>query len=200
MSEQQNQPYPYQPIPGVYSAPPNPGVPGRPKRKRHTGRWVVAGLVAVAIAGGAGAAGTSGSSNHGGKKIPPVSTRHATPAASKAAPAVETPTEDPGPVYVTPTVRDFTVTLKILDKQCFGDAGCNITFRPVLSMARASGSFDPDVTYDVTYVVRGGDSGPQTATLTVTGDQYEQPSEDFISTASQAQKLTVKVAAVESQG
>lgn len=101
----------------------------------------------------------------------------------------------PTPVsqYVTPSAAEFTVTLKILTKQCFGSAGCNITYRPELSMDLSSGSLDPSVTYDVTYEVIGGDSGPVTDTLTVTGDQYSQPGPQDISTTSQGTALVAKV-------
>lgn len=109
----------------------------------------------------------------------------------------EAPPIDDSPSYATPDKTDFTVTLKILSKECFGSAGCNITYRPELAIGVLDGDLDPSITYDVTYVVKGGDSGPVIATLTVTGDQYEQPSQEVISTASQSKKLVATVTDVE---
>lgn len=99
----------------------------------------------------------------------------------------------PTPVYSSPSPSDFTITVKVLSKQCFGDAGCDLTYRAELAMNLPAGSLDPSVTYDVTYEVDGGDSGPQIDTLQVTGDQYTQPGTQAISTGSQGQQLTAKV-------
>lgn len=98
--------------------------------------------------------------------------------------------------YMTPVAADFEVDLKILSKQCFGSAGCDIEYRPTLSMLLAPGSLDPAVTYDVTYVVKGDTSGPITDTITVTGDQYDEPDSNVVQTASQRTKLVATVTGV----
>lgn len=98
--------------------------------------------------------------------------------------------------YMTPIAADFEVDLKILSKQCFGSAGCDIEYRPTLSMLLAPGSLDPAVTYDVTYVVRGDVSGPITDTITVTGDQYDEPDSNVVQTPSQRTKLIATVTGV----
>ena len=100
---------------------------------------------------------------------------------------------------MTPKPADFTVTLKVLSKQCFGSAGCNITFRPVLTQHLAKGSLDPAITYDLTYTVTGDESGPQINTLSVTGDQYEQPYEAMASTPNSGTVLSAQVTSVTPQ-
>jgi hypothetical protein len=62
-----------------------------------------------------------------------------------------------------------------------------------------SGSLDPDVTYDLTYVVHGDEFGPQTETLFVTGDQYEQPNDGIVSTPSSGTRVTVTLTKVEAE-
>lgn len=61
------------------------------------------------------------------------------------------------------------------------------------------GELDPSITYDVTYVVKGDESGPIIDTLEVTGDQYSQPSEQDASTESNKVKLTARVVTVSPQ-
>jgi hypothetical protein len=176
---------------------PPPYVP--PKKKRHTVRTIaiVAGALIVvgAVAGALGG---------GGKKTaaPPAHTTSIAASTTSAAaiqpPIIEQPS-DTAPAYVTPKKGDFTVTLKVLSKECFGSAGCNVTYRTKLSQSLPTGALDPDVTYDLTYVVHGDDSGPQTETMYITGDQYEQPSEGFASTPTSGTKLTVTVTKLEAE-
>lgn len=194
--------YPYQQFPSQFT-PPNPGVqPPKRHRARNWGIGIAAVVVAAGVAGGAASSGS-----HKAARIAshaPTSSIAPVPSDDPANPPPlvgndADPTENTGPVYVTPTVKDFTITLKILDKQCFGDAGCNITYRPVLTMNLMPADLDPSASYDITYVVRGGSSGPQTGTLIATGDQYQQPSEEFTDTPSQGTKLTVKITTVEAE-
>jgi len=48
-------------------------------------------------------------------------------------------------------------------------------------------------------VVHGDESGPQTETMYITGDQYEQPSEGLAQTATSGTKLTVTVTKLEAE-
>jgi hypothetical protein len=57
----------------------------------------------------------------------------------------------------------------------------------------------PRVTYDLTSVVHGDEFGPQTETLFVTGDQYEQPSDGIVSTPSSGTRVTVTLTKVEAE-
>ena len=107
-----------------------PLVPGKPPKQKRFG-WLtllIASAVALFVGTGIGAAGD------------PATT--AVPAATVTATATETveaenqppseepepePTEEPAPVKFKRS--DFTVGIKILSKQCFGSAGCNVEFR-----------------------------------------------------------------------
>lgn len=188
MSEQQ--PYPFQQFGGQF----NPPAPPPPKRNRHWLRWTLLAIAALAVAGGAGTAANSGNAKH--------TTHTAVPSPSatvSVAPVEQTTSVDPGPVYTTPTAATFTITLKILTKDCFDTAGCNVTYRPQLAMNVPAGSLDPSVTYDVSYVIRGGSSGAQADTIFVTGDQYRAPDQGFAQTATEGAKLTAAVTAVEAE-
>jgi len=175
--------------------PPPPYVP--PKKKRHTVRTIAIVAGALIVVGGvAGALGTGGK-----KAAAPAHTISSAPSTTTAAiqpPILEQPS-DTAPAYVTPKKGDFEVTLKVLSKECFGSAGCNVTYRAKLSQSLPTGALDPDVTYDLTYVVHGDESGPQTETMYITGDQYEQPSEGLAQTATSGTKLTVTVTKIEAE-
>lgn len=101
------------------------------------------------------------------------------------------PVVNEGPTYAVPTAADFKVTVKILEKQCFGSAGCNITYR--ISPDYLGAPLDPSVTWLVTYEVSGVEDGPQVNTFEVTGDEASFDAEETASTGSSKAKLTVKV-------
>jgi len=177
--------------------PPPPYVP--PKKKRHTVRTIAIAAGALIVVGAvAGALGSTGS------KKAAAPTRTTSSAPSTTAPAVVQPPiieepSDTAPAYITPKKGNFTVTLKTLSKECFDTAGCIVTYRAKLSQSLPTGALDPDVTYDLTYVVHGDESGPQTETMYITGDQYEQPSEGIAMTPSSGTKLTVTVTKLEAE-
>ena len=58
---------------------------------------------------------------------------------------------------------DFIVTLKVTDKQCFGDIGCNVTVEPNLE----------NRTYSITLTISGDETGPVITTVDGTGTQYD---------------------------
>lgn len=92
----------------------------------------------------------------------------------------------------TPTVRDFKVAVKVTEKDCFGSAGCLVTYTINLAYTGAE-TLDPSTSYDVTYEVRGPEDGPSIDTLTVTGGEYDVPSDNTVTTPSSATKLTAVV-------
>lgn len=163
--------------------------PPMPPRKRKNPALIVlfavlgfvallfAGCVAVAMSPSASAP----ASNHPGSS---VATN--TPAAD---------TDTPSPSY-SPTADDFKLKAKILSKQCFGTAGCNLTYR--IQLAYVGQTLDPDSSYEVTYKVSGGEDGPQINTLTVEGDQFTTDGEEIVSTPSAGTKLRVTVTDVSS--
>lgn len=89
---------------------------------------------------------------------------------------------------VAPKPADFVLTVKTLSKQCFGSAGCNLTYRIVV--AYGGPTLSPSKTYEVTYNVRGGDDGLVTATFTVTGNISSVEEESYISTKNKTIKLS----------
>lgn len=166
--------------PNPYPLP--PFVPQQPKNT-NTALWItlaiVGGVVVLCLGcmgfGLIGSALDTGSSD-GGKKA-----------------AVETsddPTE-PRETYATPDPGDFRLTVKILEKQCFGSAGCNVTYR--IELSYGGPALDPSVTYELTYEVYGVEDGPQINTLDVTGDEYSTDNEENAQTTSASKKLTAKI-------
>ncbi|HYH31082.1 MAG TPA: hypothetical protein VD903_11905 [Pseudonocardia sp.] len=91
------------------------------------------------------------------------------------------------PVLVaTPGPGDFKLQVEVLDRDCFGSAGCHI-------MYRVTAGWDVPVGPDpwlVTYEVRGVDDGPAVGTLTVNGDTYDAPAEEFAQVKSAKSKLS----------
>lgn len=96
--------------------------------------------------------------------------------------------------YFQPVAESFQVTVKVVRRKCFGSAGCNVTFKIELSQVRG-GTLDPDVTYELTYEVRGG-KDPFTDTITVLGSHYEIPDEELIQTSGPNKQLTAVVMSV----
>ncbi|WP_156056028.1 hypothetical protein [Streptosporangium roseum] len=112
-------------------------------------------------------------------------------AASTEAVAESSPTPEVTP---TPGAGDFDLRVKTLKQECFGSAGCNVTF--TIRVAYTGSPLPADVDYHVTYKVTGGEE-PFINTFTLTGDQATVTEEEFISTSSAAAKLRAKVTEVE---
>lgn len=124
------------------------------------------------------------------KPIQAASSGAAAPAAAQSqAPAA------PAATYAVPTAKDFQLTAKILEKECFGSAGCLIKYRIVLKQVNAK-TFDPAKTYEITYSLKGTDS-PKIGTLTVTGDQYSTDDYDRTGTKTSSAKITVVIDSIE---
>ena len=181
MSQQYPQQAPFQP-----HSPMPASQPAKPNNALRIILAIVGGLVlffAGVLVGSAGGAGSS-------KDAAPVSVA----TTSKPAPTVAETTTPPAPTeptYATPRKTDFQLTAKILGKECFGSAGCNLSYRVMVAYNGAG--LDPAVTYEVVYEVRGGEDGAVTNTLKVTGDQSSVDEEEAVSTKSKASKLTVVV-------
>jgi hypothetical protein len=92
--------------------------------------------------------------------------------------------------------EDFKVSLKILTKQCFGSAGCNVTFRIKPAFVGAL-DMPSSGTTEVTYKVKGGDD-PLVNTFTIDEDGTAHfDSEESISTPRSSAKLKAVVTDVE---
>jgi hypothetical protein len=101
------------------------------------------------------------------------------------------------PAAYTPTPKDIKLRVKTLEKQCFGSAGCNVTY--TIELSYDGPPLDPDTTYDVTYEVRGPEDGPAVNTLTLTGDEYQTEPEELASTRSSGTKLKARVVEIAEQ-
>lgn len=156
------------------------------------------GLVVGGIVGWAVTAGASG--NGAPTRAVASSSSTAVALSPTAEPTIpdEAVSEEPIPEETSPYVpvpSDFDLTVKIRSKQCFGSAGCNITFR--ILVAYSGPPLDPSITYDVTYRVTGDESGPQINTLQVTGDQSSVDAEEIASTSSSSVKLVATPISVD---
>ena len=202
MSEQIQQPAP-QPgwgQPG-YVAPDAP----KPKFPKGTGRVAVA-IYALIVGIGIGALGGGGEE--------PTTTANAPAASQKQEPAAEpvaepAKTEEPAPepeptpekAFKAPTTRSFKLEVKTLEKDCFGSAGCLVSFRVEPTYRGYVSELDPAITYEVTYEVTGDEDGPIVKTFEITGNQvdYGWTDEETASTPSSGTVLKAKVTDVSEQ-
>jgi hypothetical protein len=108
--------------------------------------------------------GTAGRAASSAVTAPPATSASASPSAT---------------VTLSPDNLDLKV--KILEKECFGSAGCNVTYQ--IKVSSYDGPDDVgDQRFRVVYEVRGGEDGPQVNNMTFTGDSYEYDQEETIST------------------
>lgn len=84
----------------------------------------------------------------------------------------------PTPNPSTVSLNDFQIDLIVLDSECFGSAGANVTAEPNLSID--GGEFDGQAT--LVYDVRGGEA-VETHSMELNGSSYTYD-KLFISTAS----------------
>ena len=80
---------------------------------------------------------------------------------------------------VTPKPSDFTLKLKILSKQCYEGAGCNVEFRVVPEYRGED--LPGEQTTEVTYKVSGTDS-TYTNTFTMKGEEASVQESEPVST------------------
>jgi hypothetical protein len=184
-------PLPYEPPPQIQQSP------------RHTARNVSLGvlgtLVVVAIAFAISFAVSNGHTASPAAAAAPSATD--SPCAGPhdsdvlcpgdSMPGVTEYTDTPTPVAVPlATPADFTVGVLILSKECFGSAGCDVTYR-----------IDPKTTVGcdssctVTYQVSGGED-VQINSFTMTGTTATIEQTEMIQTKSSKAVLTAKVTQV----
>lgn len=87
---------------------------------------------------------------------------------------------------------DWKIGIRVREKQCFGSAGCNVTFQIV---PRYSGTHDLQGSWDLTYRVVGGED-PIINTFTVDDGEASYDEEEYVSTLRESDKLTAKVTGV----
>jgi hypothetical protein len=96
---------------------------------------------------------------------------------------------------IVPKPADFVIKLKIKKKECFGSAGCNVTYQIAPTYVG-----DADISggsYEITYKVIGGEDGPQINTFTLENGTASFDQAETISTPSTTTPLSVKVTAVD---
>jgi hypothetical protein len=154
------------------------------RSKKHLIGYPVA--VLVAFAAGAGAASTtpdtaSTSTGSSGAKA----------ATSSPAAPVE-PVADPAePAALTP--GNYSARVKILSKECFGSAGCNVEARVLISADSTADGRPAELTVRVT----GPEDGAAIQTIGVDEDGKYSAPELLVSTPRQATKLKAKITDVE---
>ncbi|MFD8676769.1 hypothetical protein ACFV1A_27280 [Streptomyces seoulensis] len=179
-------------IPEMPPVPPVPPVlPATPERTRRRTviAMIVGAVIVAAVSSGITALLVSGSSRES-----------AGPRPTSAASSPAAPVEDPGDVAAeaqesyndSPTSKDFELTLKTTEKQCFGSAGCNITVEPHLSYLSVT-SLDPEKTLSITYEVRGDESGPVIETMELTDQDQLTYDPVSITTPGRLTKVTAKI-------
>jgi hypothetical protein len=92
-----------------------------------------------------------------------------------------------------PDPADFRIEVIVLEKECFGSAGCNVTFR---IDPKYTGTRDVE-DVEVTYEVLGGEDGPKINTFTIdSAGMASFDEEEHLSTPSSNTEITAKVTSV----
>jgi hypothetical protein len=102
----------------------------------------------------------------------------------------DAPTEPPGP-----RVADYDVTPKVINRQCFGSAGCSVEIR--LKVAKAD--LDDGQAVDLTVKITGDEAGPIIRTISLDEDGGFDSVPVTLSTRSSGTKVRVKVTEVEAR-
>jgi len=164
--------------------------------RKPMNRWLLVGIVGVAglVAGlGIGSLG-GGSARTAQPFVTVTDTPRVIATVTVTGPAAPAAAATQAPASGTPKPADFKLTIKVLSKQCFGSAGCNVTFR--IDPNYTGPTIPDDRAYQVIYAVRGGEDGTQTNSFTMTGMNAQYDSEEILSTKSSRAKLTAKVTEV----
>lgn len=181
-------------LPGGSTLPGAP-IPATPGKRSNVLAWAVGGIALVIALGCGGAviAVVSGDDTKSAADTTPSSASPGSAAPTTATPTTAPASTAPAVVTYTPTKSDFKLNVKVLRKQCFGSAGCNITYR--IDVTYTGAELDPFKTYEVTYEVKGGED-PIVNTFEVTDDSASVEQEEFASTRRSADKLTAVVTSV----
>ncbi len=116
-----------------------------------------------------------------------------TPTTTSTTRATTTTTRPTTTTFVLPSLSEFEVELVIVNKECFGSAGCNVTFQPVLYYDGPD--IPDDVEYRLVYEVRGGEDGTLVFYLDLEGTMYSW-NDEHIQIARSSDELTVEVVRV----
>lgn len=102
------------------------------------------------------------------------------------------PAPVPSTKRYTPKATDFKMSIKMLDKQCFGSAGCNISFR-LVDLKYSGEKLPADETYEISYEIKGLQD-PMQGTFEMQGDlSYSVSKEEFGQTKNSKAKPSVTI-------
>lgn len=176
--------------------PPIPDFPPPPPAPAKSRNWVIIGSAAAVIAAVIGTGVFVVNSRDGGSKPAAATTSSSTPTEDTVTAAAE----ETEPSYDVVDEDSFSIELRTTKRQCFGSAGCNVTVEPEVTILGDSEAIDPDAVYEITYEIRGDESGPviETAELSDQTSLNYRPS--LIQTASSGTKVSVKVTDVVERG
>lgn len=183
MSDSVPPPPPLPPLP--------PYEPTPPAKKSRTNLVIMASAAAV-IAAVIGT-GIAVMQSRGNSSTPAAASESSTPAVDTAS------APSPTPSYDEVTADSFTIKLKTTSRQCFGSAGCNLTVEPDLAFLGDSSAIDPNAVYDITYEIRGDQSGPVIETAKLSDRTSLNYTPSVIQTASAGTKVSVEITDVAAQ-
>ncbi|SEQ97773.1 hypothetical protein [Streptomyces radiopugnans] len=171
-----------------------------PAEAKRLSNKVVIGAAAAVIATiiGTGVVVVQAIGNDGSEPTATASASSA-PTEDVATAAADEPTPEP-PVYADLTPDSFTITLRTTAQQCFGSAGCHVTVEPDLSYVGLSDDIDPDATYEITYEIKGDESGPVIGTAELSERTTLNYTPSSLSTVSSDTKLSVEITDVRTTG
>jgi hypothetical protein len=117
----------------------------------------------------------------------------------KAEPTKEAEPEPEPTQTAEPSKKDWKIKIKVLEKTCFGSAGCSVTYRIDPEFVGDRSAYPNEGVVEVSYEVRGDESGPQVGTFEVdlSTSKATYDSKSFASTPSSGTKLKAKVTDVE---
>lgn len=175
---------------------PLPAQPPQPRSNKPLGILLAVAAVIIGVCVVLGCIGVAGGvDDQGGDKDGGLSVT--TPATNGDPVPLAKPVPAGTPKAAILKAGDLKLAVKTTTKQCFGSAGCNVTFKIKLTVngdVLANSNRD----WAITYEVRGVEGGPQIAELTLHQDgTFEQDSYQFGQTPSRSTKLTAKVTDVE---
>lgn len=94
-----------------------------------------------------------------------------------------------------PVAADFKLTAKITEQTCYGEAGCAVSFVPVV--AYTGPALSPSQTWVITYQVSGIESGTKVGKLVMAGSTPAKQTDKRVRTAAEDSKITLKVTSVD---
>ncbi|MGW0550547.1 hypothetical protein [Streptomyces altiplanensis] len=173
--------------------PPMPESPPPTPKKNRTNAIIIgaaAAVIAAVVATGVVVVQSTDDSS----KPTTSAAESSTPDTDAVADAAEEP--DLEPTYAEVDADSFAIKLRTTKRQCFGSAGCNVTVEPDLTYVGID-DIDPDAVYDITYEIRGDQSGPVIATAELSDGTSLNFTPSLISTASASKKISVEITDVQ---